>query len=121
MAKQITDAVLAWMKKRGWTMDHQREARAETPRPPGRVMSGKYLLLYNYLEHRYANTVVLTFAEIEDLLGFALPDQARLREAWWTDVDATAGRPHYSDCWVLASRTAAPNLPAQIVVFERGS
>ena len=67
--------MLDWMKRRGSpTADHQREVRAETPKPPGRAMSGKYLLLYKYLENRYANTVVLTFAEIEDLLGFALPD-----------------------------------------------
>ena len=36
-------------------------------------MPGTYQSLYEYLEHRYANTVVLTFAQIEDLLGFPLP------------------------------------------------
>ena len=91
------------------------------PRPHGRAMSGKYLLLYNYLENRYANTVVLTFAEIEDLLGFALPDQARLHQEWWTDAETDAAGPHHSDSWILASRTAVPNLMAQIVVFERAS
>ena len=35
-------------------------------------MPGKYKSLYQYLENRYANTVVLTFAQIEDLLGFTL-------------------------------------------------
>ena len=33
-------------------------------------MPGKYKSLYQYLENRYANRVVLTFAQIEDLLGF---------------------------------------------------
>jgi hypothetical protein len=75
-------------------------------------------LLYKYLENRYANTVVLTFAEIEDLLGFALPEQARLQPEWWT-IRTNVDGAHYSDCWVLASRTATPNMPAQIVVFER--
>jgi hypothetical protein len=46
-------------------------------------MSGKYLLLCKDLENRYANTVVLTFAEIEDLPGFRLPDLARLHQEWW--------------------------------------
>ena len=41
-------------------------------------MSGEHSLLYKYLENRYANTVILTFAEIEDILGFALPDPARV-------------------------------------------
>ena len=113
--------MLAWMKRRGWTADHQREVRAETPKAHGRAMTGKYLLLYNYLEHRYANTVVLTFAEIEDLLGFALPEEARLQQEWWADAQAGPDRPHHSDCWVLASRTAVPNLMAQIVIFERAS
>ncbi|MBI3263842.1 MAG: hypothetical protein HYZ58_11925 [Acidobacteria bacterium] len=87
----------------------------------GRITSGKYLALYEYLENRYANTVVLTFAEIEDLLGFTLPDLARLREEWWTDTDPDTARPSYSDSWILASRTARPNLLAQTVVFERAS
>jgi len=81
-------------------------------------MSGQYVLLYKYLENRYANTVVLTFAEIEDLLGFRLPDQARLHQEWWTD--AAAG-PNYSDSWILASRTAKPNMLARTVVFERAA
>jgi hypothetical protein len=82
-------------------------------------MSGQYLLLYKYLENRYANTVVLTFSEIEDLLGFALPDQARLHQEWWTNAQTNVAGPNYSDSWVLASRTAAPNLLAKTVVFER--
>ena len=83
-------------------------------------MSGEYLLLYRYLEDRYAQTVVLTFGEIEDLLGFSLPDQARLSEDWWTDRgEALAPEPNYSDAWTLARRTATPNLRAHTVAFER--
>jgi len=84
-------------------------------------MSGTYLLLYQYLENRYADTVVLTFAQIEDLLGFTLPDQARLHREWWTDAAPNVAGPNYSDSWILASRTAMPNLLARTVVFERAS
>lgn len=111
--------MLDWMKRRGSTAFAERGANEATAKPQGRVMSGKYLLLYKYLENRYANTVVLTFAQIEDLLGFTLPDQARLQQEWWTDADLTVAGPNYSDSWILASRTAVPNLIAQIVVFER--
>jgi hypothetical protein len=93
----------------------------EAAKAPGRIMSGTYLLLYKYLENRYADTVVLTFAEIEDLLGFRLPDQARLHREWWTDAAKNVAAPNYSDSWILASRTAMPNLLAQIVVFERAA
>ena len=114
--------MLDWLKKRRWTAVHQRDAYVTVAQPakaPGRVMSGQYLLLYNYLENRYANTVVLTFAEIEDLLGFALPDQARLYQEWWTNAEVSVAGRNYSDSWILASRTAMPNMLAKTVVFER--
>jgi hypothetical protein len=117
--------MLDWLKvkwpRRGSAAYHPRETHADTPKPPGRVMSGKYVLLYKYLENRYANTVVLTFKEIEDLLGFTLPDQARLHQEWWTDAAAGVAGPNYSDSWILASRTAIPNLLARTVVFERAA
>jgi hypothetical protein len=113
--------MLDWMKRRGSTAYGHARPDAAPAKPHGRAMSGKYLLLYKYLENRYANTVVLTFAEIEDLLGFALPDQARLHQEWWTAADTHVARPNYSDSWILASRTATPNLLAKTVVFERTS
>lgn len=113
--------MLDWLKRRGSTAYHPRETHAETAKPHGRVMSGQYLLLYKYLENRYADTVVLTFAQIEDLLGFTLPDQARLHREWWTDRETHVAGPNYSDSWILASRTAVPNLLARTVVFERAS
>jgi len=113
--------MLDWLKRRGSTAYREREAYAETAKPQGRVMSGKYLLLYKYLENRYANTVVLTFAEIEDLLGFTLPDHARVHHEWWTNPEISLAGPNYSDSWILASRTATPNLSAQTVVFEHAS
>ncbi len=36
----------------------------------------EYRALYTYLERRYASVVVLTFEQMEALLGFALPCQA---------------------------------------------
>src|SRR6266446_120611 len=112
--------LLEWMKRRVSPPTHTREVVRETVKPPGRAMSGKYLSLYKYLEERYANTVVLTFGEIEDLLGFALPDQARLSQEWWTDAEAPRVREsNYADSWILARRTATPNLRAHTVAFER--
>ena len=95
----------SWLKRREWPARQEREAPEQVARPPERVVSGKYQLLYKYLEERYANTVVLTFAEIEDLIGSALPDQARSEQEWWTTG--------------LSSRTARANLLARTVAFER--
>jgi hypothetical protein len=86
-----------------------------------RVVTGKYLLLYLYLQNRYADSVVLTFGQIESLLGFSLPEQARLTQQWWTNAAVTPGGTDYADSWVVARRVATPNLRAQTVAFERAS
>jgi hypothetical protein len=104
-----------WMKRRGPATTRPSEPDVE-PQP---VMSGKYLSLYKYLHDRYADTVVLTFGQIESLLGFSLPAQARLDQQWWTNAEDTSAGAHYSDSWILARRVATPNLLAQTVVFER--
>src|SRR4051794_41913426 len=68
-----------WIKRRRLLPADIDRPQAGGLKTPGRPMVGKYALLYEYLEHRYANSVVLTFAQIEDVVGFALPDQARVR------------------------------------------
>ncbi len=89
---------------------------------PSSPSSGwEYRSLYQYLENRFADTVVLTFAQIEALLGFTLPALARLRPDWWATPEADAVPSSQSRSWVEASRTATPNLRAQSVMFERVS
>ena len=61
----------------------------------------------------------LTFGEIEDIVGFSLPECARLQPEWWVGADLLAPRSAQSDSWTMASRTAVANLSAQHVVFDR--
>ena len=82
-------------------------------------MSGPYLQFFEYLENRYASTVVLTFAQIESLLGSELPAAALINDEWWTGPEVDVGQPKCSDCWLLARRSAVPNLTAKIVRFAR--
>jgi hypothetical protein len=107
------------MKTWGSVKYKKTEAQAHVPKRSTRDVSGEYRLLYRYLEDRYASTVVLTFSQIEDLLGFALPAVARTDTTWWTSADKNAGGSPHSYAWLLASRTATPNLMAHIVTFER--
>jgi len=93
----------------------------DAARRRGREMSGKYRGLYEYLERRYANTVALSFVQMEDLIGFALPPEARTDPTWWTGTDTTAAAPSHSNAWSLTQRTATPNLLARNVVFQRTS
>jgi hypothetical protein len=79
---------------------------------------GAYHLLFVYLRDRFANRVVLTFAEIEDLVGFHLPDEARLDRLWWEPAPNRV-RSSQSEAWILANRTASVNLSARRVVFDR--
>ena len=81
----------------------------------------EYLPLHKYLDGRYADTVVLTLAEIEDLIGVSLPDVAHLEQDWWANGDGDGTASPQSQSWTRANRTAKPNLPAQIVIFDRTS
>jgi hypothetical protein len=76
----------------------------------------EYRALYTYLERRYASVVVLTFEQMEALLGFALPKPARTDLEWWSDL---VGQQPHSAAWTEAGRTAAPNLGAGTITFER--
>jgi hypothetical protein len=81
--------------------------------------SGAYAGLQKYLTARYADAVVLTFGQIEDLLGFALPEPAWKEPAWWAAPAPGATASVQAQSWTLAKRTATPNLPAETVLFER--
>jgi hypothetical protein len=88
-------------------------------RSPPSAEPTEYRSLFKYLDNRFADTVVLTFEQIESLLGFALPDLARLRQDWWATAAAGGVPSTQSLSWGNASRSATPNLLAQNVVFER--
>jgi hypothetical protein len=71
---------------------------------------GHHDRLYTYLRDRFANRVVLTFGEIEDLLGVPLPEAARVWPEWWAVPDEPAIPSTQSASWRLANRTATVNL-----------
>jgi hypothetical protein len=106
---------------RRWRNEPDARVAVATARiePPQRRMSGEYAALHAYLDGRYAHTVVLTFVDIEALIGIPLPDAARVSGEWWTVRPGTGPATRYADAWRLAHRTARPNLRARTVAFER--
>ncbi|OFW03819.1 MAG: hypothetical protein A3I61_16350 [Acidobacteria bacterium RIFCSPLOWO2_02_FULL_68_18] len=88
-----------------------------TPQPA--AAPAEYHGLHTYLRDRYADVVVLTFGQIEDLLGFALPALARVQREWWANAGADSAPSAQARAWTDASRTATPNLSARTVTFER--
>jgi hypothetical protein len=122
MVRSWRNEYLMWKWLTGWgsvALQRAADDRAAIDQR-AEVVSGKYGVLYRYLEHRYADVTVLTFAQIEDLLGFALPQRARTYQAWWTLGANVEGAPH-ADAWTLAGRTAIPNLQSKSVIFTRTS
>jgi hypothetical protein len=111
--------MLAWLKRRA--RNEQSGASisttSERSEPQASGIAQAYLALHKYLTDRYANVVVLTFAQMEDLLDSPLPAPARRDPGWWNsdDVNNVA----HTNSWRLARRTAVANLVAQTVTFER--
>ena len=113
--------MLNWLKNLRAGTHYRIEQSRVAPRLERPALSTKYGALHKYLDGRFADRVVLTFTEIEDILGFALPEPARKSETWWTAPDTTTAPPRCSDSWILAHRTARPNLLAHNVVFDRAA
>jgi hypothetical protein len=109
--------MLEWMKRRRPARHPEVEANAANAE--GSLRCGRSAPLHKYLDDRYADAVVLTFSEIEDLAGFALPDIARQSNDWWTAPDPDRTRSRFADSWIQAKRTARPNLAARTVAFLR--
>ena len=107
-----------WLKRHGSTASPAAVAEPIPPKHDGARMAGKYRELHKYLADRYSNTVVITFSQIEDLVGFPLPDRARTDREWWTAAPSTTELQH-AQAWTQAGMTASPNLLARNVVFER--
>ena len=74
--------------------------------------------LHEHLQRRFADTVVMTFAQVEDVLGAPLPPASAQRE-WWAAPPAGQPASPQSEAWRHAGRSAAPNLAARTVKFDR--
>jgi hypothetical protein len=110
-------AVAAWLRdrlRREDVPESLENAPPDEARPP---VPAAYMPLFTYLDRRYAVTVVLTFEQIEALLGFAPPSPGLADAEWWTG--AGGAHEHHSAAWTAARRSAAPQLSARIVAFER--
>jgi hypothetical protein len=111
----MLESVRAW--RRGATPVAEPPKTLFALAQPAPRVPPEYLSLYTYLEHRYASIVVLTFEQMEALLGFALPAPASTEPDWWTR--AAVPTHWHSAAWTGAGRTATPNLMARTVTFER--
>jgi hypothetical protein len=83
------------------------------------AVSAEYRGLHQYLERRFADAIVLTFGQIEDLLGHSLPSPAYSEPHWWDNAAPSGTASPQNSAWIGAHRAATANLTARTVRFER--
>lgn len=77
----------------------------------------KYAPLSRVLAESGENSVPFSFAEIEAILGFALPVSARAHRPWWSNEPRTHSQ---ARAWVMAGyRATEVSLEGEEVVFSR--
>ena len=81
---------------------------------------GKYAPLYRHLLSLRPETEWRAgFGEVERLLGFRLPDSARIHRPWWANSRKGSGHSHALAWQAAGWRTARVDLEAETLVFER--
>ncbi|WP_342598104.1 hypothetical protein MHB48_10830 [Psychrobacillus sp. FSL H8-0483] len=75
----------------------------------------KYEPLHKYLKSKDSRRFVMTFLEVEEVLGFNLPVSASKYMAWWDS--ASQHTQAYS--WTKAGFQAKPNLSEKKVEFVK--
>ena len=82
-------------------------------------MPSKYDTLSRHLIGVDADRTRLSFAEIERILGFSLPDSARQYAPWWAN---TGGSHIQANSWMSAGwRTSQLDIGGERVTFERAA
>ena len=80
---------------------------------------GKYAPLYRHLLRMAGPDWRTSFAEVEAVLGFRLPDSARLHRPWWANSAKGNGHSHALAWQAAGWKTGEVDLDAETLVFAR--
>lgn len=80
---------------------------------------GKYAPLYRHLLAMAGPDWRTSFAEVEAVLGFRLPDSARLHRPWWANSAKGNGHSHALAWQAAGWKTGRVDLDAETLVFAR--
>ena len=88
------------------------------PQPQANVqldkVSAKYRGLAEYLLSSNETRVTLSYTQIEDILGFALPDTARkFKQSYWANTETHS----YASSWMAVGYKARVDTESDIVTF----
>ena len=78
----------------------------------------KYAPLFRHLAALDTHRWPATFREVEAILGFSLPNSARIHRPWWSN-QANGGHSHALAWHAAGWKTCAVDLVEESLVFER--
>jgi hypothetical protein len=83
------------------------------------ALRGKYAPLFNHLVELTGDEWRVTFDEIERVIGFNLPDSARIHRPWWANQGERGGHSH-ALAWEMAGwKTRRVDMAGETLVFVR--
>ena len=89
---------------------------AERPAFPIECTNSKYKALSEFLYESWEKRIVLTYEQLEDILGFALPASAHtLPQSYWANTEYHT----YAKSWLALGYKAKVNVASKSVMFER--
>ena len=78
---------------------------------------GKYAPLHRHLAKWRGEEWRVTFSEIEAVIGFTLPDSARVHRPWWANQGEKGGHSHALSWQMAGWKTSQVDMIKEQVVF----
>jgi hypothetical protein len=79
----------------------------------------RYDPLQGFLARQSASEIILTFDEIGRLIGQALPQSAKVHEAFWANEAAADTRHYHCRAWRSAGYKVTTDRTAEIALFYK--
>ena len=89
---------------------------AERPAFPAECANSKYKALSEFLYENWEKRIILSYTELEDILGFSLPTSAHnLPQSYWANTEYHT----YAKSWLKLGYKAKVDAENKQVCFER--
>ena len=83
---------------------------------PAAKISDKYMPLAEYLYKSGERRITLSYGEIEDILGFKLPDTAyNFPQSYWANTKTHS----YATAWMEVGYKTKCNVAEKLIIFEK--
>ena len=111
---QVLEGKVAALEEQRATVENN--AFADRPAFPSEKVGDRYKPLAEYLYGSWEKKIVLTYSDIERILGFALPQTAHnYPQSYWANTETHS----YAFSWLAVGYKAKVFYETRTVVFER--